>query len=225
MTTAGKVTVLHNFNDTDGNQAAPGMVQMTASKFYGTTELGGTTGDGVVYSITSTGTFAVLHNFSAATDGHQALTSTLANDGNAYGVAVSGGTSNCGTIFKVTAAGAFSVVHTFDNTHGCNPQGGYLTQGTDGKLYGLASAGGANSNGVFFSLDMGLKPFVTLMPTSGKAGTKVCILGQGFSSSSVVKFGGVAATTIALTGTTYITATVPAGAVDSKVTVTTAPPR
>jgi uncharacterized repeat protein (TIGR03803 family) len=221
MTPTGVYKVLHNFNNTDGNLAAPGLVQMTASKFYGTTELGGTTGDGVVYSITSTGAFSVLHNFSSATDGHQALTLTLANDGNAYGVAVSGGSANCGTIFKVTAAGAFSVVHTFDNTHGCNPLGGYLTQGTDGKLYGLANAGGAHSNGVFFSLDMGLSPFVTLTPTSGKVGTKVGIMGQGFDSASVVEFGGVKATSITLTGTTYIVATVPTGAVDGKVTVTT----
>src|SRR5579864_6579741 len=44
---------------------------------------------------------------------------------------------------------------------------------------------------------------------------------QGFSSSSVVKFNGVAAKTIAVTGTTFITATVPAGATDGFVTVTT----
>ncbi len=221
MTPKGLLTVLHNFNGTDGNQAAPGMVEIAPGKFYGTTELGGTSGDGVVYSLTSSGTFSVLHSFSSSTDGHQALTPMLATGGNAYGVAVSGGSANCGTIFKVTAAGAFSVVHTFDNTHGCNPQGGYLTQGTDGKLYGIATNGGANGNGVFFSLDVGLSPFVTLMTTSGKELSKVEILGQGFSSSSVVKFGGTAATTIVVTGTTYITATVPAGALTGAVTVTT----
>src|SRR4029077_13948669 len=129
-----------------------------------------------------------------------------------YGVAVSGGSASCGTIYKVTPAGAFSIVHTFDNTHGCNPLRGYLTQGPDGKLYGLANAGGADGNGVFFSLDMGLSPFVLLSPTSGKVGTKVGIMGQGFDSSSVVKFNGVAATTVTLTGTTYVTATVPTGA-------------
>jgi uncharacterized repeat protein (TIGR03803 family) len=221
MTPKGVYTVLHNFNNTDGNQAAPGMVEITPGKFYGTTELGGTSGDGVVYSLTSSGAFSVLHSFISSTDGHQALTLTLATDGNAYGVAVSGGSANCGTIFRVTAAGAFSVVHTFDNTHGCNPLGGYLTQRTDGKLYGLANAGGANGNGVFFSLDVGLSPFVTLMTTSGKEGAKVEILGQGFSGSSVVKFGGVVATTIAVTGSTYILATVPAGALTGSVTVTT----
>jgi len=217
MTPKGGLTVLHNFNNTDGNQAAPGMVEITPGKFYGTTELGGTSGDGVVYSLTSSGTFSVLHSFSSSTDGHQALTPMLATDGNAYGVAVSGGSANCGTIFKVTAAGAFSVVHPFDNTHGCNPQGGYLTQGTDGKLYGIAT----NGNGVFFSLDVGLSPFVSLMTTSGKELSKVEILGQGFGKSSVVKFGGTPASTIVVTGTTFITATVPAGALTGPVTVTT----
>jgi uncharacterized repeat protein (TIGR03803 family) len=221
MTPKGVLTVLHNFNNADGNQAAPGMVQITPGKFYGTTELGGTSGDGVVYSLTSSGTFSVLHSFSSSTDGHQALTLTLATDGNAYGLAVSGGNANCGTIFKVTAAGVFSVVYAFDNAHGCNPSGGYLTQGTDGKLYGIANAGGANGNGVFFSLDVGLSPFVNLMSTSGKQLSKIEILGQGFSTSSVVKFGGVTATTRTVTGSTYILATVPAGALTGPVTVTT----
>jgi uncharacterized repeat protein (TIGR03803 family) len=219
MTPKGVYTVLHNFDNTDGNIATPGMVQIASGKFYGTTELGGNSGDGVVYSLTSSGTFSVLHNFKSSTDGHQALTPMLATDGNAYGVAYQGGASNCGTIFKVTTAGAFSVVHTFDNTHGCNPAG-YLTQGTDGKLYGLAN-GGANGYGTFYSLDLGLSPFVSLMSTSGKELSTVEILGQGFSSSSVVKFGGFAATKIALTGSTYITATVPAGALTGPVTVTT----
>jgi hypothetical protein len=57
--------------------------------------------------------------------------------------------------------------------------------------------------------------------TSGKEGTKIGILGQGFSSSSVVKFGATKATTIVLSGTTFITATVPAEALTGSVTVTT----
>jgi hypothetical protein len=64
-------------------------------------------------------------------------------------------------------------------------------------------------------------PFLRLALTSGKAGTLVGMFGQGFDSASVVKFGGVPATSITLTGSTYIVATVPTGAVDGKVTVTT----
>jgi hypothetical protein len=56
---------------------------------------------------------------------------------------------------------------------------------------------------------------------SGKEGAKVGILGQGFTSASVVKFGGTASTTKTLTGSTFIMATVPAGALTGTVTVTT----
>lgn len=75
--------------------------------------------------------------------------------------------------------------------------------------------------GAVFSLATGLNPFVKTQPTTGKEGAKIGILGQGFSSSSLVKFGGTKATTIVLSGTTFITATVPAGALTGAVTVTT----
>ena len=53
---------------------------------------------------------------------------------------------------------------------------------------------------------MGLGPFVETQPTSGNEGAKIGIIGQGFSHSSVVKFGGTQATTSTLTGTTSISA-------------------
>jgi hypothetical protein len=62
---------------------------------------------------------------------------------------------------------------------------------------------------------------VETQTTSGKEGAKIGILGQGFSSSSVVEFGGTQATTITRTGTTFIRATVPAGALTGSVMVTT----
>jgi hypothetical protein len=57
--------------------------------------------------------------------------------------------------------------------------------------------------------------------TSGKEAANIGILGQGFSSSSVVEFGGVQAASIKLTGKTFISATVPTGALTGSVTVTT----
>jgi hypothetical protein len=47
------------------------------------------------------------------------------------------------------------------------------------------------------------------------------MFGQGFTSASAVKFGGVEATKVTLSGTTYLTAVVPAGAHTGPVTVTT----
>jgi hypothetical protein len=67
---------------------------------------------------------------------------------------------------------------------------------------------------------VGLHPFVSLNPRTGKQGADIRILGQGFSSSSVVKFDGVAAPSSTQEGT-FISATVPAGALTGSVTVTT----
>jgi hypothetical protein len=70
----------------------------------------------------------------------------------------------------------------------------------------------------------GYGPFISLVNVkSGAEGARVGILGQGFSSKSVVEFGGTKATTTKLTGTTYILATVPTGALTGDVTVTTGP--
>ena len=219
MTPAGVYKVLHTFAGADGSFAAPGMVQAPNGLFYGATEFGGASNAGVVFKITSGGIYTLLHSLNGTTDGKQAFVLMLATDGNMYGLTQDGGSDGCGTIFKVTQAGVFSVIYNFDNTHGCNPSV-YLTQSTDGKLYGLTQAGGANGNGVFYSLDLGIPAFVTLQSTSGKVASKVGILGLGFDSSSVVKFNGVTATST-LTDPGYITATVPAGATDGYVTVTT----
>lgn len=58
-------------------------------------------------------------------------------------------------------------------------------------------------------------------PTSGPVGTVVTINGSAFTGATSVKFGGRAATTFSVNSATKITATVPAGAVSGKITVTT----
>jgi len=225
MTPGKVVTVLHDFNGTDGAFAAFGLVQASDGKFYGATKGGGSANAGVIYSLTSSGMFTVLHNLNGTSDGSTPFGQLLvASDGNLYGTAVSGGTTfvNCGTIFKVTPAGAYSVVHNFDRTSGCNPEE-QLIQGTDGLLYGLVTGGGNHDGrgGVFYSLDLGLPAFAGLVTTTAAEGANVGVLGQGFSGASVVKFGGVQATAISVTGSTFINVTVPAGALTGPVTVTT----
>ena len=83
---------------------------------------------------------------------------------------------------------------------------------------GLVGVGGC---GTVFTFNIGAKAFINLQTTSGKVGSKVGIFGQGFSSSSVVKFNGVTAISVTRSGTTYLTATVPAGATSGFVTVKT----
>jgi len=223
ITTAGKLTVLHAFDNTDGYRPTAAMIQGTDGNFYGTTYQGGANNDGVVFRMTTSGALRVLHSFLAATDGQNPEVAMVqATDGNFYGVANPNSGGGVTSLYKVTLKGVFSTLYLFDGTIGTHPAAPLL-QNTDGLLYGdtTTGTGTGQSNGIFYSWNIGAPPFLRLALTSGKVGTLVGMFGQGFDSASVVKFGGVQAKTFTLTGTTYITATVPAGAIDGKVTVTT----
>jgi uncharacterized repeat protein (TIGR03803 family) len=229
MTPSGTVTVLHNFTSTDGNYPYYPLVQASDGNLYGVAGGGTGSGSGVIFKITPNGTYTVLRNLNT-TDGSSPGSSLVqATDGKLYGVTSLDGPLNGGTIYRITTTGNFSVLHSFDGTNvidGYNPASP-LRQNTNGKFYsdtyygGTSTVCGGYGCGVVYSLDMGLKPFVSLVTTSGKEGAKIGILGQGFSSSSIVKFGRVQASSFTREGNTYIAATVPVGALTGKVTVTT----
>jgi uncharacterized repeat protein (TIGR03803 family) len=225
ISTAGNLTVLHNMTAATDGTYPTWAIQATDGNIYGTMGRAGPHNAGTIYQLKTNGTYKVLYSSTGGADGGNPLGPTQGPDGNLYGPALAGGNTTacsggCGVLYKISTAGAYSVLYTFDSTHGSYPES-KLTLDTDGVFYGNTQAGGAHGDGVFFSFNIGFSPFITLGITSGKVGTKVGIMGQGFSGSSVVKFGGVAATSITLTGSTYIVATVPAGAVDGYVTVTT----
>jgi len=67
---------------------------------------------------------------------------------------------------------------------------------------------------------VGLKPFVKLMTTQGKAAQIVEILGQGFSGTNSVMFG-TGSATFTVVSDTYLTAKVPASGATGYVTVAT----
>jgi uncharacterized repeat protein (TIGR03803 family) len=232
ITSSGVLTVLHTFIDNpDGAGPVSGVILGKDGNFYGVTQFGGTNSDGRVgegtfFKMTPAGIVTILHSFNPATDYAVFPTTPLlqATDGNFYS------TSNacneflsCGQfvdIYKITPTGTLTVV---EELTGPNGTGAYwpLTQDTNGIIYGVAQQGGTTNGGVLFTENIGAAPFINLQSTSGKVGSKVGIFGQGFSGSSVVKFNGAQATTVTLTGTTYLTATVPTGATSGKVTVTT----
>jgi len=231
VSTSGVYKNVYGFADPTGSSPCTSMIQGKDGKLYGATDGGRPLNDGNVYKLTTAGVNTGLHDFNNVTDGacnpgaggFPVVSLLQVTDGNFYGTTYGGALANNGSIYKLTPANVFSVYLFPANSSGGNQPYTTLIQHTNGTVYGTSNGGGANSVGTFFSVATGDAPFLKLEPTelSGNVGASVGMFGQGFSSASVVKFGGVAATSVTLSGTTYLTAVVPPGAHTGPVTVTT----
>lgn len=229
MTPAGKITVLHNFAGypTDGSQPIGVLAQANDGTLYGAAYTGGANNQGIVFKITTSGSYTLLHSFHdvAGSDGINPWTGVVVgSDGNLYGTA-QGGKHNAGVLYKITPTGTESILYNFCNASGCAdgffPQTPIM-QHTNGKFYGSVESGGANglNGGVFYSLDVGLQPFVKLATWKGSKGKSVQILGQGFTGTTGVSFNGASAA-FKVISDTYLTATLPPSASTGFVTVAT----
>jgi uncharacterized repeat protein (TIGR03803 family) len=232
MNAAGILTALWSFKGFYGNDGAEPvgvLVQGYDGNFYGTTYFGGTGarcsgGCGTVFKITPAGVETVLYSFTGDPDGAYPDTGlTLGTDGNFYGTTYVGGKNNTGIIFQITPAGKLTILYNFCSATGC-VDGIYpktpLVQHTNGRFYGSTS-GNSLGGSVFYSLDMGLKPFAHLVNWSGAVGATAEILGQGFTGTTKVSFNGTITTAFTVVSDTYLTVPVPAGATTGFVTVTT----
>src|SRR5277367_3881652 len=222
---AGTLTTIYSFcaqsNCTDGANPIAGLVQANG-KFYGTTSTGGTFNDGTIFEITSAGKLTTLHSFDGA-DGQIPSALIEGTDGNFYGATQYEAAHGFGTAFQITPSGTLTTLYSFCSQTNCadggNPVAG-LVQATSGTFYGTAPNGGANSDGVVYSLTTGLSPFVESLPTTGKVGVTVIILGTNLTGSTSVSFNGTAAA-FTVASATAIKAIVPTGATTGPLTVTT----
>jgi uncharacterized repeat protein (TIGR03803 family) len=203
------------------------MVEGADGILYGTTYSGGATGYGTIFSITTSGTLTTLYSFCAqpaCTDGANPYAGLiLATDGNYYGTTYYGGASNRGTVFKVTPAGQLTTLHSFCSQPGCfdgEYSYGGLVQSTDGNFYGATYQGGAGGHGTIFKLSLRLRSFITLLPAFAEAGAEIKILGTDLASASSVTFNGTTAV-FRVISSSLISATVPSGASNGRVEVTT----
>jgi uncharacterized repeat protein (TIGR03803 family) len=213
---------LYNFDNANGASPEAGLVEGNDGNLYGTAPFGGTGGGGVAFKITASGVYTVLHDFAGPiSEGNEPTAGlVLGSDGNFYGMTCLGGTGSGfgGVAFKITPSGSYSVLFNFDIAHGELPCATPV-QHTNGKIYGLAVAGGAFNQGVIYSLDVALPPFVKLTSRLGRVGDAVGILGNGLTGTSNVAFDGTAAAFTVISDT-YLRAAVPAGTT-GRVTVTT----
>jgi uncharacterized repeat protein (TIGR03803 family) len=110
-----------------------------------------------MFKLNKNGTgFTLLKTFTGA-EGFYPKRGLVPYNGFLYGVHTDGGNGaqTNGSIFRIEENGNnFAVVKYFNSraVEGSYPEGG-LTLGSDGKLYGVTTRGGANNRGTAFSLD------------------------------------------------------------------------
>jgi uncharacterized repeat protein (TIGR03803 family) len=150
------------------------VVQASDGKWYGTTDAGGASNAGTVFTLDQDGSrHTVLHTFSRGngdganegTGGEWTAGLVEGGDGMLYGTTSSGGgTNDAGTVFRLNKNGTgYAVLHRFSGSgvDGLHPSG--VTLGTDGMLYGTTREwGGAKGYGTVFKLNPNGSGYVRL---------------------------------------------------------------
>jgi uncharacterized repeat protein (TIGR03803 family) len=177
--TSGSLTTLYNFcavsGCADGQFPYAGLTLATNGSFFGTTQGGGTSSYGTVFSITPAGVLTTVYSFcsqSGCADGGYPYGGLFqATNGLFYGTTFVGGHTNGespeGTVFKITSSGTLATLYQFCHgfgtcTDGSAPLAGVI-QASDGNFYGTTFTGGTKGgwpaglgdNGTAFQLTQG----------------------------------------------------------------------
>ncbi|MGB8964118.1 MAG: choice-of-anchor tandem repeat GloVer-containing protein [Candidatus Cybelea sp.] len=161
MTTAGSVTVLHNFKRVLRKYGANPAAELidVHGLLYGTTYNGGLPvkepgSTGTVFSITTAGAFSTVYRFNGGSDGSHPSGRLLDVDGTLYGATADGGSGcsshypysgSCGTVYSLTTKGVEKVLYRFKGAaDGVHPQGGLID--VNGIFYGATAWGGGHRN-------------------------------------------------------------------------------
>ncbi len=199
----GKETVLHSFGSggSDGRYPQADLIDVKGT-LYGTTEVGGSYGNGSVFSVNpTTGAETVVYSFAGDPDGYLPVARVIDVKGTLYGTTGYGGgvndtycESGCGTVFSLDPkTGTETVLHAFGNgTDGEIPVAGLID--VRGVLYGTTKEGGAGGSGTVFSVN----------PTTGSETVVYSFCGQQNCTDGVYPQAGLIDVKGTLYGTTEL---------------------
>ncbi len=149
------VTVLHSFTsaaggtNADGALPKAGLVQASDGFLYGTTEFGGSSGNGTIFKIDGAGNFTALS--SGVLNGNRGGL-IQASDGNFYATGI--GVGGVSGVFKIVTNGTpggttVTSIYSFQNSPDGAAPDDKLLEGSDGNFYGTTELGGLGSGTVF----------------------------------------------------------------------------
>ncbi len=154
MLHSDQFTDILDFDSTNG--AAPfGTVTISGNVLYGMTSGGGANGAGLIFSINKDGTgYTDLLDFGSLTATGTSPFANLTLSGNKlFGMTLTGGAHGVGCIFSINTDGTgYTQLLDFGSltATGSTPFGSLTISGN--VLFGMTSAGGAQGNGLIFSI-------------------------------------------------------------------------
>jgi uncharacterized repeat protein (TIGR03803 family) len=157
-------TALVSATNNDGANPQTALV-LSNNILYGTTQHGGSEGEGTVFKINIDGThFTNLYNFTSLNnntngDGAGPVADLVLSGTTLYGTTPLGGSGGNGTMFAINTDGTyFTNLYSFSALiSGTNNDGAYSTAFlalSDNTLYGTASGGGIAGWGTMFALNL-----------------------------------------------------------------------
>lgn len=149
---AQTLTTLANFDGTNGSLLRGDLYRDSSGTFFGTTNQGGASNRGTVFSLTNDGTLSTVATFAGA-NGANPFGGLIADSmGTLYGTTQGGGTSGNGTVFSLNRSGTLTTLANFNSTNGRIAYGDLLYDGS-GTFYGTTAFGGTSDRGTIFSMN------------------------------------------------------------------------
>jgi len=160
------ITVLHSFStlnngtNQDGANPAAGLV-LSGSVLCGSTLNGGLKGAGTLFYVAPDASgFKTFRSLSNAPDAGFPQADLMAGGNIFYGTSYGGGNSGVGAVYLVQTNGALSRILNFGtvdanaatNLAGAGPEAAVVVAPSGNILFGTASVGGLNGEGVIFSV-------------------------------------------------------------------------
>ncbi|MBV8067255.1 MAG: hypothetical protein JO113_04700 [Candidatus Eremiobacteraeota bacterium] len=99
-----RYSIVHAFIEQQGGGPAGNMVFDESGNLYGSTVIGGSGGDGVLFELAPAGgkwTYTVLHDFTSSPDGAEPNGVVMAGRGKFFGTTIGGGDYSMGSAFEV----------------------------------------------------------------------------------------------------------------------------
>ncbi len=173
---------LHSFDVATGNTPYGTLLLGHDNKFYGLTIQGGANNKGTIFSFDSANVYTDLHDFTGNAGNAPMGKLLQTSSGKMYGMTFYDDSIGAGVIFKYNpATNTYAKMATLSGVgNGQSPRGS-LMQASNGKMYGLTTAGGAHNSGTIvtidtltnvitnvhnFDLPTGINPFADLIQAS-----------------------------------------------------------